>query len=165
MLKKKILPALLLIVFFSCKGTKNTPQPAPVAKPVVKEQKNPMGTLSATTVASVDEPIQPDAENKLAATDDTTMRFIASFYSIGEGTEVTLKEKLKSFAVEYGKRVHQKINYNETFWGREGETDYCFPLKELTAQQQTDFINGAKEVLNTAKHVYFFENRACRKGR
>ena len=96
---------------------------------------------------------------------DSLMRLIISFYSIGQGIDRGQKEKLISFLDGYEKKAGKKIEYSEVHWGREGETDYCFPMKGFSDMQVTDFIKGAKESLNTAEHVHFLENQVCRKGR
>jgi hypothetical protein len=47
-------------------------------------------------------------------------------------------------------------------WGREGETDFCLKLKELSKDQQEQFIKESKTLLENRKLVRIYENEKCR---
>jgi hypothetical protein len=122
-----------------------------------KENKNASATKSATP--------QPEQTVTPAPAADSLMKVIISFYSIGEGIDRGQTEKLMAYLQSYEKKAGNKIEYSEIHWGREGETDFCFPFAGYSDKQVTDFIAGAKEALNTAEHVHFLQNQVCRKSR
>ena len=93
------------------------------------------------------------------------MKFIISFYSIGSGIDRGQPELLKLYIESFEKKSSLKVDYSEVHWGREGETDYCFPLTGWNENQVSDFIRGAKEELKGSAHVHFFQNKECRKRR
>lgn len=97
---------------------------------------------------------EPTAETTPAA---DTYRFWVSFYSTGEGIDLKNKEEFEKFLNSYPK----KIAYEPTRWGREGETDYCLKLNELSSTEQADFIKKAKEVLAKSRLVHVDENAKC----
>lgn len=86
-----------------------------------------------------------------------TVRFVVSFYSIGEGID----EKVHSAFVNFMDSYPKKISYEPIHWGREGETDYCLLLKELLADEQKVFIQKAKELLAKSSLVHISENAKC----
>jgi len=165
----KLLNLAVIVILFtivSCSENKKTS--APIA-PSSETQQTENSVSKDSTSASVTpaEPTVSDSVSKQVTNEsgDLLMRLIISFYSIGEGIDRGQKEKLLSYLQDYEKRDGKKIEYSEVHWGREGETDYCFPMKGFSDKQVTEFIKGAKAALNTAEHVHFLENQACRKGR
>ena len=92
-------------------------------------------------------------------------RFIVDFYSIGQGPEGDQIGKLEGFVSDYSKRIGKKIVYESNHYGREGEVNYCFKLKEFETADQITFIKAAKDVLRNAKWVHFSEFAVCRQGR
>ncbi|MEO5569568.1 MAG: hypothetical protein ABIT08_15060, partial [Bacteroidia bacterium] len=55
-----------------------------------------------------------------------------------------------------------EIHYEVFPWGREGETDFCFPLSELKEVQQKEFVNEIKVKYKGHDLVQFAENEPCR---
>ncbi len=92
-------------------------------------------------------------------------RFIVDFYSIGEGVEGEQIKLFKNFITDYGKKIKKEIAFEESYWGREGETNICLKLSELSPTDQLNFITEAKNALKSARWVHFFEDSACRTGR
>ena len=155
---------VILCALVSCSENKKTSAPqTPSSEMQQAENKKDSITNSVTPA----EPAVPDSVSQKAINDsgDSIMRLSISFYSIGEGIDRGQKEKLLSYLEDFEKKDGKKIEYSEVHWGREGETDFCFPLKGFSDKQVTDFIKGAKAALNTAEHVHFAENQPCRKGR
>lgn len=91
-----------------------------------------------------------------APTEDT-YRLVVSFYSNGEGIDVKTKEEYVRFLNNYTK----KIAFEPTRWGREGETDYCLKLNELSETDQSEFVKKSKELLNKSTLVHVDENAKC----
>ena len=96
---------------------------------------------------------------------ETVYRFIVSFYSIGEGTEGAQIVKFDAFLLSFRQKSGKKIPAEKSYWGREGEVDYCVDLGEISPSDQLLFINNTKEELKAAKWVHFAENMTCKKKR
>ena len=88
--------------------------------------------------------------------------FFVSFYSIGAGAEYDFIIKFEDSVGKYAGKIGKNIDYEKSGWGREGETDFCLRLNELTLSQQAEFIKETRELLKTAKWVHVNENEPCR---
>ena len=153
----KLLNIIALLVFMSmisCRENKNTSS----NKSQTSATQQPASTTQDTSVES-------SVENENPKPGDSLMAVIVSFYSIGQGIDRGQTEKLKGYLQTYEKRSGKKIEYSVVYWGREGETDFCFPLTGFSDNQVIDFLKGAKDALNTAEHVHFLQKQVCRKGR
>ena len=93
---------------------------------------------------------------------DSLYRFTVSFISIGSGTDKNAKQQFMQFIEQFNEKNNVKVNAEIANWGREGETDYCLKLSELTKQQQNQFLTEAKEVLKNSALVRYEENCFCR---
>jgi len=89
-------------------------------------------------------------------------RLTISFNSIGAGIDYKTKEKYDAFIKEYEKQNKVNISFEITPWGKEGEIDYCFLLKELAPDMQLDFIKRSKEISGASKTIGVEENSPCR---
>jgi len=90
-----------------------------------------------------------------------TYRVIVSFISKGEGPDAKTKTSFESYVLSFGKKEGKTITYDIYSWGREGETDYCFYLKELSKGKQDDFVNGLKNLTKESSLVFINENSPC----
>ena len=93
---------------------------------------------------------------------DSLYRLVISFYSIGSGTDYNAKEHFENFLSTFETANSAHIQYEKTPWGREGEVDYCFKLRELQLNGQEQFISAIKSLLKEASHIYINENVPCR---
>ncbi len=102
-----------------------------------------------TATSSVDTPV--------------TYRLIVSFISKGAGTD---SQKRTAF-LAYVDGHALKPAYKTVTWGREGETDYCFNLSELTAKKDlVGFIEEIKKIGAGSDMMNISENAECQhKGR
>ncbi len=146
--------SFLILALCSCKEN----------KPVTAKQ-NPNTESKAETILTGDAVGIDENKTISSESSDSIMKFIISFYSIGAGIDRGQTEKLLSFIESFEKKYNLIISYSKIHWGREGETDYCFPFRGVTESTVSDFKKGVKEALKTAEHVHFIENQACRKGR
>lgn len=89
-------------------------------------------------------------------------RFLVSFFSEASGPDNEGMNAFKQWVVNYGNSLKMTIAYDEIKWGREGETEICFLLDKLSAEQQVAFINAANEQLKSAKRVNVYENQPCK---
>jgi hypothetical protein len=102
------------------------------------------------------------SETATTESKEQTYRLIISFTSKGAGTSAEKKEALINYVESHPK----KPVYKTVLWGREGETDYCFILKELSKKEQADFVAGAKKAVAGSDQVIISENAVCQhKGR
>jgi hypothetical protein len=92
---------------------------------------------------------------------DQPSRLAVSFYSICCGIDQKAKEDLDKFIARYEKSKRKRLKKVETHWGREGEIDYCFKLKELSRRDQTRFISQVRTLLKSSKLVHINENATC----
>lgn len=93
---------------------------------------------------------------------EQTYRLIVSFTSKGAGVNAEKRTAFLTYVESHPKKPANKA----VLWGREGETDYCLTLKELSKKEQTDFINEVKKVVSGSDQVILSENAVCQhKGR
>lgn len=87
-----------------------------------------------------------------------TYRLIVSFISIGTGVDGDAYSKLEKFVQGHPK----KPAYEKKRWGREGEEDFMFTLKEFKAADQAKFISDLKAAVGKSDRVLFKENEKSR---
>jgi len=94
-------------------------------------------------------------------TEPIKYRVIVSFASKGSGIDATTVAKFESYLITYGKKVKQTITYDKVSWGKGGEVDYCFVLKELSKSKQDDFVKGLQNVIKGSANTSVTENAVC----
>ena len=87
-----------------------------------------------------------------------TYRLIVSFISIGTGVDGDAYSKLEKFVQGHPK----KPTYEKKRWGREGEEDFMFSLKEFKSADQAKFISDLKAAVGKSDRVLFKENEKSR---
>jgi hypothetical protein len=92
-------------------------------------------------------------------------RFTVSFYSPGNGIDHAIKAKYDTFVADFGKRKKVKLEHETVTWGREGEVDYCFFLRELSETDQAAFVKESLALLKASNRVNTAENTTCRQPR
>lgn len=93
---------------------------------------------------------------------EQTYRLIVSFTSKGAGVNAEKRTAFLTYVELHPKKPASKA----VLWGREGETDYCLTLKELSKKEQSDFINEVKKLVSGSDQVILSENSVCQhKGR
>jgi hypothetical protein len=84
-------------------------------------------------------------------------RLVISFISKGSGIDGSKHDAIKKFMDDHPKKVK-----NEMYrWGREGEVDYCFKLKELSDKDQKAFVEEVKKLAGESDRIFINENSAC----
>lgn len=86
-----------------------------------------------------------------------TYRLIISFMSRGAGTNSDQKTSILTYIDTHPKKPVS----NKVLWGREGETDYCFTLKELKSAEQVEFISHIKKLSEGNDLISLSENAVC----
>jgi len=162
-MKSNLIVLLSLFALISCRENKNTSNGKP--QTTEAQQNDPRASENSSSNPAIPVDDTSSGEKVIRQQGESLMPFIISFYSIGQGIDRGQKEKLMAYLESHEKRTGKKMEYSEVHWGREGETDFCFPMIGFSDSEVTDFIKGAKQALNTAEHVHFLQNQACRKGR
>lgn len=96
--------------------------------------------------------------NSADANASKNYRFIVSFISIGTGVDGDAFNKLEKFIKEHPK----KPAFEQKRWGREGEVDFMFSLKEFKTAEQAKFINDLKAAIGKSDRVQYKENEKSR---
>jgi hypothetical protein len=133
---KVVIPVLIAFLWLSCKNNSPTS--------TAKQEEKKVDSISQIRI------------------DSGSVRLVISFYSIGEGAEAPFMNALEDSIGSFSLRIGKNFDYEKTPWGREGETDFCMSLNELTPAEQADFINRTKITLSKAKWVHIYENAPCR---
>ena len=133
---KIILPLVFAIIMISCKNNKS----------------------ATSSITKNEEVIDSIPEFKI---DSNTCRLVIVFYSIGEGSEFPIFNAFEDSIGSYSQKIGKTIDYMKTSWGREGETDFCLKLNELSQTEQEDFISKTRLQLKIAKWVHIYENYPC----
>ena len=69
---------------------------------------------------------------------------VVSFISIGAGTDYKAKQKLDLYAKDFEQTEHVQLNVTVKHWGKEGETDYTYDLKNLSKKQCKAFTENVE---------------------
>jgi len=96
---------------------------------------------------------------------DSIYRFTVSFISIGSGIDGKERQRFNVFVAQFNSDNEVTITPEMVNWGREGETDYCIEMADLSDDLQTKFIAETKELLNASTLVRYKENSVCRQKR
>ena len=100
------------------------------------------------------------AEKSTAANEPTKYRVIVSFFSRGDGTGSQTFDKIQSYLTTFDNKENVKITYDKVPWGKEGEYDMCFTLKELSKSKQDEFVKGLTNVTKGSTNTNIIENSA-----
>ena len=138
----------------ACKSSKNSSDDANKSETEIVEPtpSNPTRPLVSMEVWT--------REQAIAGPD--TFRLVVSFISIGAGTDPEAKAILEAYVYDYKLKNNKVVSYYMIPWGREGEVDCCFPLDELNASEQNNFIDGLKKVIQGKELIQITENMKSR---
>lgn len=89
------------------------------------------------------------------------IRLIVSLISTGEGIDREAMGDINLHTKNVMTHIKKPIQYVLVFWGREGEVDVCFRLKNLNPMEQTAFIEDLKELFANRTLVVITENQPC----
>ena len=172
-------PALALFVFTACRHQQATTQTDASAYTTQSGQSTGTSTSTSTTVtetgtgttnntntttvtASGTDTVTTTVvvNNPPADTTEELYRISISFISRGEGIDYKTQETFENWLKEHPKHPA----YVVTNWGREGETNYCLKLNELSTREQEIFVRDVRTMLADNKLVIVDEHVPC-KGR
>jgi hypothetical protein len=151
----KIIAFTVLAIFLSaCKSSKDSGENAEKAETKIVEPtpSNPSKPLVSMEVWTREQAkLGPD-----------TFRLVVSFISFGAGTDPDAKALLEAYVYDYKLKNDKVVSYFMIPWGREGEVDCCFPLDELNASEQKNFIEGLSKVIQGKELIQINENMKSR---
>ncbi len=101
---------------------------------------------------------ETNTTNSSQNTANGTYRFIVSFISIGTGIDGEAYSRLEKFIQDHPK----KPSFEKKRWGREGEEDFMFSLKEFKVADQAKFISDLKAAIGKSDRVQYKENEKSR---
>ncbi|MEY4595397.1 MAG: hypothetical protein RIQ47_1807, partial [Bacteroidota bacterium] len=125
----------------------------------------PYPTFNPATLPAVESSEETTADAAIPSETQTPQivyRFLVSFYSVASGPDNEGMRGFEEWVATYGNERKMTIAYDKISWGREGETEICFLLNSMTAEQQMEFITAANERLKTVKQVNTYENQPCK---
>lgn len=107
----------------------------------------------------------PTAEYNEVPANENLCRLRVAFGSIASGINRESKAAFQDFLNKYEEKTGKKLSHNVTFWGMEGERDYCFKLSELNAKEQSQFISDLRDAVKDKKQIFINENIEARQPR
>ena len=118
-----------------------------IATSSCKNKEKAASTATNTNPASA-------ASNSKNMQSEKKYRLVISYNSIGTGIDRDAYEKMEKFVKEHP----NKPAYDRYTYGREGETDIAFFLKEIKSGDQAKFISDLKAAIGKSDRVNYKEN-------
>ena len=149
MIRLPILSLVILLSAFACRNQKSSTIP---------------GETTAAETLAVTDTAKPDTQSTKLSRDPSQgekYRLVVTFYSIGQGSEIRLINAFEDSIGAFSGLKGKTIDYEKVQYGREGETDFCLKLNELTPEEQEEFVRKAHETLKEARWVHIKENEPC----
>jgi hypothetical protein len=144
---------LALAFLQACRNHKN---------PEIDTAEIPAEPAPVTATVEAAPPPTEDAAPQRESKEPDTFRVVVSMISIGEGTDPDGPSKLEKFLKQYHTETGTTVSYSMQPWGREGEVDYNFPLRGMTAAEQADFVSRLQAAMKDEKLIRVTENKANR---
>ena len=149
-------PLLSVFLSASCGNTKETTKSTNNAPTAQSETAAPAPNNNQTA-----DEIAMTFEKNAAESQNQNYRLIVSFISIGEGVDPKGREMLDNRVNSWNGEKGERIQMETVPWGREGEADFCFTLKELSPKEQEAFVKEIKSMYQDNKLVQISENQPC----
>lgn len=156
MLKSESFLISMMMLFFSCRCHHEMAVNSQTSS--ISQTENSVN--GSITALQKDTLIQ--TESKVADSVPSVCRVLVSAISIGTGIDPQAKTLLDKFVQEYMDATSKRILYTATHWGREGEMDFCFTLKNLSVEEQQNFVVGLNEVFKNHNLIHVEENKLNR---
>lgn len=87
---------------------------------------------------------------------------VISFGSICCGPDMSVMMGIESLVGQYEDRLQGRIRVEKTYWGLEGETDYCIRFRGLAWRERHEFIREARAILKVSDpRTVLKQNSAC----
>lgn len=142
--KNLLLASVILATLIGCGSSKET-----------SKTESSSGNQSTENTASQ----ASTTDNAMNQTQETKYRLVISFISIGEGTDPDARKIMDGVIAKWENKTGKKIEMETYPWGREGEADFCFHLKELSASEQASFIEEMRKAMDGRSLIQMSENQ------
>lgn len=110
-------------------------------------------TVTTPTVSGADSATHVEGKPDSAA---AKTRLVVSFTSKGGGIDMATEANFKKWLSK-----HPDVVYTVNPWGKEGERDYCFELKNQRGESQVKFVSDVRTFFGTNDRVLVQENVVC----
>lgn len=92
-------------------------------------------------------------------------KITVSFISIGEGIDIEASENYKSFLDNWKSSIGKSITYETIYWGREGETDFCIDMTNISDSESRRLLSETRERVKNNSLVQIETNQECKVSR
>ena len=168
-MKLFIYSVVLLSLFTACRRQKSVASAeAPAATTQTQTMTSTQGDVQIKTDESVtativvynppDDSVVTTVVAPQVDTGQAVYRLTISFISRGEGIDYKTKENFEKWLKEQPKHPAFEV----THWGREGETNFCLKLNELSTREQEIFVRDVRTQLTDKPLVIVSEYAACK---
>lgn len=138
----KTIAALILIVTVGLYSCKNSSQ----------------AMSSTETVPNADKKVSDGSQTTEKITYDMIVSFISKASGIDKALQAKVDAKIASFNIGNKTTIKPEI----VTWGREGERDYLFVLKNLSTDKKKEFISSIEEVVGSSDMANITFNQKSR---
>ena len=145
-------------------STGNQKQDSTSSFNIVHSEGNVQIATDQSTTATIEIYNPPDSIVTITSTapthDSTQMiyRVTISFISKGEGIDYKTEQSFENWLKQQPKHPA----YETTHWGREGETNFCLKLDELSTREQDQFVKDVRTQLADKQLVFVSEHAVCK---
>jgi hypothetical protein len=142
----------IILIGFGCGSSKNSAQTDTTSSTATPPTEEAVGTATSGSQTGTGSggvsTTTGDGSSSGNKQEDTKYRLIVSFISIGEGIDHEARKKMDQVIENWQNKTGKTIVMENYPWGREGEVDFCFHLKELSAQDQAAMAREMRTVFN-----------------
>lgn len=170
-----VLPAA--ITFFSCnpnQNASNTDQESITEQSAELPEDTPTGTSTTDTTMQIDTSATPPDNVRVDETNPNPSRqtqnkkeiegITVSFISIGEGIDGEAFKAYKAYLDNWS-ASGKKPTYETIGWGREGETDLCIDMRNVSDADAKKLLAETKQRLKDNTLVQVETNQPCKESR
>lgn len=146
-----LIGALLMLSFAQCKSSSKATSNSSSASSASNSNSSSSSSASASGGTNL------NSSNQSMDTNDDkkkVYRLVVYFISKGSGVNSEVLQKIDAYAENHPK----KPAVDKIRWGREGEVDYGFMLRELSTKEQDEFVSEVKKIIGRTDLVRVKEN-------
>lgn len=154
MMLSRCVPVALSLSLLAAACGDETPKPSTPADVSNGVDAGPAAQATTTPAA----PATPDAGVG-------TYRLVVSFISHGAGVDSKAKDQVNEVINKWRIAKSVDLKAQRPKWGREGESDICSGLDELTEADRSKFIGEVRTAVGTNDRVVITENASCHESR
>lgn len=121
---------------------------------------------TSTKNSDVQDQTAPANEPRQAAQSKKEIEKITvSFISIGEGIDYEAMKNYKDFLENWKSSSGKELSYETIGWGREGETDFCVDMTNISDNESKRFLSETRDRVKDNSLVQIETNQQCKESR